>query len=388
MGLRDRPRAVPSTALRQRVEAEWRGDAGRRPAAAARRLVLVVATAIIAIVGLAAVGAGVRLPDTTIQATIVPTPAAVVPPPLPKVGVIRTFTVRAGSAAHSHQCHIVVESDCATAIASGGGSIWTTTSDGVARIDPSTGGVIATIPVGAFPHRLAFTGGSLWVTTEKPGRLIRIDPAKNTVAATVEVGGMPAGLVVTAGAVWVADVSGERLVRVDLASLKVAGSIDLGDSPWGIATLDGSIWVSNKDGVTLWRVDPAKERVVDTIDIRGTESPDHFTQADVFTIGGRIWVTGHQSLKIVDPGTGSVTERLAPSESAMAVGPDAVWVSSPWTSTLQRLDPVTLEIVAQQRLTIADPNWEPSLVVGDDGAIWIRTYDEDKLFRIVPTPKP
>ena len=154
IGLRDRPRAVPSVALRQLVEDEWRRESAPRRAASARDLVLVAAAVIIAIVGLAIVGAGVRLPDTTVQPTVLPTAAIVVPPAspaLPTVGTLRTFTVPAGAAAHDHLCHIVVESDCATAIASGGGSIWTTTSDGVARVDPSNGKVIATIPVGAFP---------------------------------------------------------------------------------------------------------------------------------------------------------------------------------------------------------------------------------------------
>jgi hypothetical protein len=44
------------------------------------------------------------------------------------------------------------------------------------QLDPETGQVLRTVPVGYWPEGLVFDGVSLWVTNEKDGTLRRVDP--------------------------------------------------------------------------------------------------------------------------------------------------------------------------------------------------------------------
>ena len=72
----------------------------------------------------------------------------------------------------------------------GAGSVWQTDyeNDVLLRIDPVTGKVLASIPVGSAPEGVAVTAGSVWVADEHDGAVTRIDPATNTVVATIPVG--------------------------------------------------------------------------------------------------------------------------------------------------------------------------------------------------------
>jgi YVTN family beta-propeller protein len=55
-------------------------------------------------------------------------------------------------------------------VAYGSGSVWIANHDGrsVMRIDPTTGDVTATIPVGNAPAGLAVAGDLVWVSMQAP----------------------------------------------------------------------------------------------------------------------------------------------------------------------------------------------------------------------------
>jgi virginiamycin B lyase len=76
--------------------------------------------------------------------------------------------------------------------------------DAVARIDPATGRVAATIPVGRGAGSVAFGAGSVWATSFLDRTVSRIDPRTNHVIATIKVAGSPADVAAGAGSVWVA----------------------------------------------------------------------------------------------------------------------------------------------------------------------------------------
>jgi YVTN family beta-propeller protein len=84
-------------------------------------------------------------------------------------------------------------------------AVWVANAlDGTVKsIDPATGSVITTIPVGRSPTALATAGDSLWVASGGAGKLVRIDQRTNRVTATVKVGGSPQSLAVASGKVWV-----------------------------------------------------------------------------------------------------------------------------------------------------------------------------------------
>ncbi len=96
-------------------------------------------------------------------------------------------------------------------LAFGYGALWAVSErprSGVWKIDPATNGAVAHIPV---PHRanwIATGAGSVWVTSntpghEGPGSLTRIDPRTGRVTATTPLGFSPEGVVVANGLVWV-----------------------------------------------------------------------------------------------------------------------------------------------------------------------------------------
>ena len=72
------------------------------------------------------------------------------------------------------------------------------TANRVARIDPATGSVVQTIPVGNGPAGLAFGSGAAWVANSLDGTVSRIDPTTNSVAATIPAGNGPSGVAVGA----------------------------------------------------------------------------------------------------------------------------------------------------------------------------------------------
>jgi YVTN family beta-propeller protein len=156
----------------------------------------------------------------------------------------------------------------AARLAVGGGAVWVlshgdaATSGTVAKIDPFTNHVVATIEVGLQPIAIAFGDDSVWVVDASSQRLQRIDPQSNTVVAQVGVGFLPTGVAAGSGSVWVIShsapgVSGPALARIDPSSNTVSGSVALGEgSPVGVAFGAGSVWVASRDPNAIVRVTP------------------------------------------------------------------------------------------------------------------------------------
>ena len=101
-----------------------------------------------------------------------------------------------------------------SALAVGAGSVWVAAptlygqSAAVWRIDPITLRVIQTTTFGARLSYLpsldiAFGAGAIWVTDYDTGTVARLDPRTGNVVATIKVGGHPSGIAVGANRVWV-----------------------------------------------------------------------------------------------------------------------------------------------------------------------------------------
>ncbi|MEA2497654.1 MAG: hypothetical protein QOH26_59 [Actinomycetota bacterium] len=134
-------------------------------------------------------------------------------------------------------------------IAFGDGFVWVGESlaGKVAKIDPSTNEVVATIslPSGQ-PEALAFGEGYLWVTDTNGDAVTRIDPANGLTSAIGDVGDAPAAVTTGAGAVWVANSADDTVVRIDPATAEVVERIDLGSggNPVAVAVSADSVWVA------------------------------------------------------------------------------------------------------------------------------------------------
>lgn len=101
-----------------------------------------------------------------------------------------------------------------TALTIGGGSIWVAAQEArgshaaVWRFDPITARVTQTTTLGkvvGFPPTLeiAFGEGAVWVASYDAGTVTRLDPVTGNVVTTIPIGGHPSGIAVGANRVWV-----------------------------------------------------------------------------------------------------------------------------------------------------------------------------------------
>jgi virginiamycin B lyase len=146
----------------------------------------------------------------------------------------------------------------ATGLAVGDGAVWVASTYGqlVARVDPGTNRVTATIPVERYPLAVSVGSGAVWVRNEESSSVSRIDPATNRVVATVR-GISPTdgrtgedAMALTRQGLWVA---GVQLQRLETARNRVAAKIDA--SGGGVSAGFGSLWLTSVVG-TVQRIDP------------------------------------------------------------------------------------------------------------------------------------
>ncbi|MBI1403081.1 MAG: YncE family protein [Porphyrobacter sp.] len=148
-----------------------------------------------------------------------------------------------------------------TNVVAGAGSVWVASDPAgkVARIDPATNEVIATIPVAPETWYLAYGFDALWAVSSEGKVLQKIDPATNTVTGTVALGEVPGFLAAGEGAVWVQEQGDGTVAKVDPESLALAGRTKVGDNlKWGdIDTGGGAVWLRTTDDQTMVVIDPA-----------------------------------------------------------------------------------------------------------------------------------
>src|SRR6185437_220491 len=170
-------------------------------------------------------------------------------------------------------------------IAAGADSIWVTNgADGtVTRIDPHGPHVDQTLIVGSSPAGVTYGAGAVWVANALDGSVSRIDPRANRVVQTISIGGRPVALAAGAGAVWVADAGGDAVVALDPGSGVPRRSVRLGDSPGGVAAGFGALWVTEPLAHKLTRIDPVSGQILAEIGVGAGAGP-------VAAGGGAVWV--------------------------------------------------------------------------------------------------
>ncbi len=136
------------------------------------------------------------------------------------------------------------------------GSVWAAGGDGVIRVDPAGGKLLATIPVEGGAGWTAASSDAVWVTSA--GGLVRIDPATNAVAAVVPLP-QPAGYGdpdVVGGLVWVPLIKLNRIAVVDPATNAVVRTIKTGAGPFVVTKIGSDVWVPSWKGSDIWRFRP------------------------------------------------------------------------------------------------------------------------------------
>jgi hypothetical protein len=171
----------------------------------------------------------------------------------------------------------------ATGVAAGGGSLWllTTQPSRVLDLDPGSGAVRRTIGlVPPFPARRSLidtwwlaAGSALWATLPNNGAVARINPATGFVRYIRIPYGNPFGVAVGAGSAWVATDRAVLQLDEQTGELKAATLIPRADRTGfvSIAYGYGAAWLTNYDRgtleeVTAQRAPPRLKRPVDHAD--------------------------------------------------------------------------------------------------------------------------
>lgn len=261
-------------------------------------------------------------------------------------------------------------------VAVGPQDVWVSNYDDgtVSRLDPASGRVLATIPVGKAGGDIVACPDVVWVISDS--RFIaRIDPTSRQVTGRFQVGAPVVDLAVRCGeSVWasgadgtisrirqgatgaetfltaaqdlVADVdvdpqgvlwlshpSGNRVLRLDPTTKKLQ-RIDVGAAPIGVtaAQLD-TVWVTSSKANTVSQIDPTSNKVVKTFSV----GPRPWGAA----VGlGALWVTNLDggSVSRVDIASGTVsTISVGSKPDGIAVGHGAVWVANGGSGTISRI---------------------------------------------------
>ena len=289
--------------------------------------------------------------------------------------------------------------------------------------------VSAVIHFSVNPTGVGFTAGSAWVTLDAAA-VARIDPSTNQVTATIPVGTFPVRAIGGFGSVWVSDCGDGTVSRIDPTTNHVVATIATGICPFDLGgVLDQSIWVVNADN-HVSRIDPTTNAVMATVTAHLSECPP--AKCDfrgLTTSAGAVWVTtARTSLLRIDPATNQVTAeiKLGPCCSRLrgvAVGFGSVWAAVDGLGgVIARIDLNTLSVTAlipsiqgnPSELTIfdkqlwvghdADPHSiieaiDPATnktsaavqvddsagsVVGGAGTVWTDSYIAMEVFRISP----
>jgi YVTN family beta-propeller protein len=143
------------------------------------------------------------------------------------------------------------------------------------RIDPSSGRIIARMPLACPPvGGLALGDGAAWVSANRShgaftphaiGTVWRIDAATGRVTARTRVPAGAGALLVTDSAVWVAGAGAPLVTRLDPRTGALTGTVRVGPRPFALASADDAIWVTDSQDGTVRRINPHTLRVAATI---------------------------------------------------------------------------------------------------------------------------
>jgi class 3 adenylate cyclase/streptogramin lyase len=252
----------------------------------------------------------------------------------------------------------------------------------VAKIDPSSGGVLGAVPVGTTPTVLANGEGGLWVANFDDQTLQLIDLTSNTVGTARAITGAPTAIATGAGYVWVTSSFQGMLFRFDPKSAHGVVPITVGTGASGVAFGEGSVWVTNSQQDTLLRIEPRSHAVQQTVKLPKGSNPEGVA------VGARaVWVTESLAGKVaqVDPESGRVTQvpLLHGQPSAVAFGEGYVWVTVPGDDSLTRIDPGS-----GQATTVDNVGDGPSGVAVGEGVVYVTNASSGTVARVsVETPK-
>jgi virginiamycin B lyase len=229
----------------------------------------------------------------------------------------------------------------------GGGAVWSASDIGstIARVDPASGAT-TTVSVPERPGGLTEGAGAVWAFHFLQPTVSRIDEASST-ARRVEVpGASGVGLAFGGGSLWLLSTRPTRILQLDPASGAVRRTIALNPQlarraslidTWWLAYGEGAVWAALPNYNAVARVDAASGSV-------RYVALDQGRPFGVAAGGGSAWVATGRAVVRLDGATGTPVgmATLPPTQTtafvSVAYGDGAAWVTNFDRGTLTRVD--------------------------------------------------
>ncbi len=296
------------------------------------------------------------------------------------------------------------------AIAVGHGAVWVYNDlDGtLARIDPATDAVVATIPIAtplasappdlllerqASPD-LAIDATSVWVNKPQEQAVVQIDPQTNTIIATIPLDAKATSIAVDGSSLWVSLFSMSSVVRIDTTTGAVVATIPNVPAAAGIAVDHDGVWVANYVGDTVTRIDPATNEVVARISVSWSGAPitgmdSGLAASEVLANEHGVWVTLRFANHIarIDPATNLLAAAIPVGILPRSLASDVrgVWVGHQSSTGVLLLDPATNQVVAAVPAT-DDPNQLAWITLWEN-TLWATRSPTNDVARIELSPE-
>ena len=326
---------------------------------------------------------GASAPSAAPAATAPATPA---PSATPAAGTITAVITTTKPAVEPDLCGTHGGDQCPIGLAEVAGAIWVNQGQSIARVNPATNQIVATVALDSDPNQIVSANGYVWVALAN-GRLARIDPRTNATTGTYRVGTELSALAASGTDIWAVDIAKADLAHVDARSGSVVARVHLGGIPTGVAATPTAAWVANRTAGTASRIDADTDRIVATVDL------SDFEPSYVAASSDAIWVVGHGDVARIDATTNTLTDRaLVHTLPSLALDGSTPWATSAWNRTLDRIDPTTLETLGTALPPEVGQGNQMTATIVAEGSVWIAIYDESAaqqtgvplLFRIDP----
>ena len=185
---------------------------------------------------------------------------------------------------------------CALATACGGGGSSRAEpvkirGNSLVLIDEASAKVVADVPVGRNPARIAYGQGAFWVLSPDARTVVRVDADTKT-ATRFHLGAEPYDVAIGAGALWVPDHDLQRLLRFDLVTHALRQAGNLGVPAISVGFGFGSVWLVVADGRLLRRLRevagfPERHAYRRSVRLRRVEAPGHRSRNEAVWGSGR-----------------------------------------------------------------------------------------------------
>ena len=263
----------------------------------------------------------------------------------------------------------------------------------VLSLDPGSGDVTASIPLGTAPSTVSVGAGSVWVLDADDRTVSQIDPATHAEVRRFSTPSATTDIAAGAGGLWIGSTTSaigvlpRSVARYDPKSELVGETIELptgrGGEPSGVfpgssrqhlAVAPDAVWVINPD-LTVSRIDPRSNRIVARV--------KKVRAQNIAAGDGDVWVTEGNKVTEIDAVTNAVVRRVTLDAgfflTDIAVGGGAVWAADPQRGKVWRIDTGPRSMKRAVPLGM----WVAGLAYGE-GAVWATNEITDEIHRIDP----